>query len=100
MRICIDLDGTLCTQEEKYEHAEPIWPAILWLYNQISTHKDTQIVVYTARHWDYLQLTEMQLRQWGVPYNALVMGKPSADIYIDDRAIPFPWETKNGDKET
>jgi hypothetical protein len=25
---------------------------------------------------------------WGVPFDELILGKPAADIYIDDRALP------------
>jgi hypothetical protein len=29
----------------------------------------------------------MQLELWGCKYHELIMGKPSADYYIDDKAI-------------
>ena len=35
----------------------------------------------------FRELTELQLLQWGCKYHQLILGKPSADIYIDDRAI-------------
>lgn len=102
-KICVDLDGTLCTQHEQYVYAEPIQPAIDWLIEQKKAKeaegKRAIIVVHTARHWDWLFFTKGQLDCWGVPYDTLVMGKPVADVYLDDRAIPFPWETNNGNKE-
>lgn len=96
MRICIDLDGTICTQEESYSDAKPIKAAIDWLNSRPSTDV---IIIHTARHWDHLRETVWQLHFWEVRYDTLVMGKPPADIYIDDRAIPFPWEHRNGNEE-
>ena len=31
-------------------------------------------------------LTLSQLKDWGVKYNQLFMGKPAGDVYIDDKA--------------
>ena len=33
-------------------------------------------------------LTKLQLDIWGCKYHQLVMGKPSGDYYIDDKAWP------------
>jgi hypothetical protein len=35
----------------------------------------------------FYALTKMQLGIWGCKYHELVLGKPSADYYIDDKAI-------------
>ena len=32
-------------------------------------------------------LTEKQLNKWGVKYHRLFLGKPAADIYVDDKGI-------------
>jgi hypothetical protein len=32
-------------------------------------------------------LTEEQLNSWGVRFHDLFLGKPSGDVYIDDKAI-------------
>jgi hypothetical protein len=75
MVYCFDIDGTLCTNTDgEYAKAEPL-PEIM----------------YTARGattgLDWSELTAEQLRRWGVRYHALYLGKPTADVYIDDRAI-------------
>ena len=31
--------------------------------------------------------TKQQLEKWGVKYHKLFLGKPSGDIYIDDKGI-------------
>ena len=33
-------------------------------------------------------LTQQQLKEWGVRYHELIMGKPHADMFIDDKAWP------------
>jgi hypothetical protein len=33
------------------------------------------------------ELTKQQLEEWGVKYNELIMGKPHADLFIDDKGI-------------
>ena len=33
-------------------------------------------------------LTKQQLDDWGVKYHELIMGKPHADYFIDDKAWP------------
>ena len=34
-----------------------------------------------------LDATEKQLNDWGVKYHNLIMGKPYADYYIDNKAV-------------
>lgn len=34
---------------------------------------------------NWRKITEKQLLRWGVKYHELILNKPSADIYIDDR---------------
>ena len=47
------------------------------------------IILHTARPYRLLETTIKQLAKYKIPYHTLVMGKPSADFIIDDRAIPF-----------
>jgi len=32
-------------------------------------------------------LTEKQLKDWGCKYHELILGKPHADFFIDDKGI-------------
>lgn len=89
MRYCFDLDGTLCTNTEgEYERAEPIPVAIAEVNRLHAAGHD--IVIQTARGAttgiDWRARTEAQLAAWGVRYRALYFGKPTADVYIDDKA--------------
>ena len=41
---------------------------------------------------DWNEFTEAQLKGWGVKFHKLILGKPHADIYIDDKSIhPVDW---------
>jgi hypothetical protein len=35
------------------------------------------------------KLTKKQLKEWGVNYNKLILGKPSYDLIVDDLSIYF-----------
>ena len=87
MVYCLDIDGTICNavQVSEYGNSKPYIDRIRkvnLLYNEGHT-----IIFHTGRHWNDLNITLTQLEKWGVKYHALVMGKPVADVYIDDRAI-------------
>tara|TARA_B100000003_G_scaffold179840_1_gene170727 strand:+ start:3238 stop:3552 length:315 start_codon:yes stop_codon:yes gene_type:complete len=86
---CFDLDGTLCTTiDGDYKNSKPIKKNINILNNLF---KDgNKILIFTARGSstgiDWRDLTEYQLNLWGVNYTELILGKPEADIFIDDKA--------------
>lgn len=90
MRYCFDIDGTLCTNTEgAYEEARP-FPAIIDRVNRLY-EEGHDILLHTARGSttgiDWRALTEQQLSEWGVKYHVLYMGKPTADLYVDDKAV-------------
>ena len=88
-RFCFDLDGTICeTHGLDYSSSVPIKSRIQHIN---SLHKAGHyIIIFTARGkmsgQDHSQLTELQLRTWGVNFHELILGKPAADIYVDDKA--------------
>jgi|TARA_B110000971_G_C20031876_1_gene511838 quercetin dioxygenase-like cupin family protein len=90
MNIFVDLDNTLCeTQDSNYTESKPIKERI----NKVNKLKDdgNKITIWTARGQtsgiDYKELTQKQLTDWGIRYDKLLMGKPSYDLYIDDKSI-------------
>jgi hypothetical protein len=90
MILCFDIDGTLCTNTDgDYERAQPFFEVIEQV-NRLAA-EGHKILLYTARGEttgiDWQDLTERQLRKWGVKYDRLYMGKPTADVYIDDKAL-------------
>jgi len=91
MRYCFDLDGTLCSQRVKdYQNAEPFMDrvhAVNRLYD--AGH---YIIIDTARGSgatkgkDWHDITDSQLKSWGLKYHELRTAvKFSADIYVDDK---------------
>ncbi|MCK6259448.1 HAD family hydrolase [Fictibacillus sp. KIGAM418] len=106
MRIVVDLDGTICELKktgETYQDVKPKENAIETLH----ALKDLghEIVIYTARRMrthsgnvgkvtaDIGDLTIEWLKNYNVPYDELVFGKPYGHVYIDDLAHRFTnWE--------
>jgi ribonucleotide monophosphatase NagD (HAD superfamily) len=87
--IMVDLDGVLCTEETFLERplAKPIAGAREALQKlRAAGHI---VVIYTARGWGEQRVTKQWLADHGFEYDGLHMGKPVADIWIDDRAIAF-----------
>jgi amino-transferase class IV len=88
--LCFDLDGTLCSNTfGAYESADPV-PWAIARVNALG-RAGHRIVIFTARGSatgiDWRERTRAQLERWGVHYDELVVGKPSADVYVDDRAV-------------
>ena len=90
MTICFDLDNTLCrTQGGDYEKSLPI-KCRIDIVNELA--RDNHIIIDTARgsvtKKNWKKLTKKQLKEWGVKYNELRVGKKVyADFYVDDKAI-------------
>ncbi|MBC8409396.1 MAG: hypothetical protein H8E12_11850 [Rhodobacteraceae bacterium] len=94
-----DIDGTICTKVDggDYSKAVPM-PERIAIINKLYDEGNT-IVFQTARGmgrsgnsqafaWEFFEKdTKTQLVNWGVKFHSLYMGKPSADIYVDDKAI-------------
>ena len=100
----IDMDNTLCfTTGNDYINSKPIDERIRYI-NKLK-EEGNSITIWTARGSttgiDYKELTEKQLQEWGVNYDNFLMGKPSYDIYIDDKSFnvdtvwPVPKETES-----
>lgn len=89
---CFDIDGVICdTEGTDYAHAVPRQ----WVVDGINAlkQKGDEVLLYTARGaksgFDWRALTEQQLMEWGVNYDKLLMNKPAADFYVDDKALAF-----------
>jgi len=96
MTYVFDIDGTICTNTNgDYENASPLSnriEKINQLYDEGNTihfltargmGRSDNAAVYADRA--FRKLTEKQLRDWGVKYHRLFLGKPAGDIYIDDK---------------
>jgi hypothetical protein len=91
-----DIDGTLCSfTDGNYSISEPIRDHIA-VVNRLHA-AGHEIILHTARgmgstggnqalaYQKYFQYTSSQLAGWGVRFDKLYMGKPKADLYVDDR---------------
>ena len=102
MRICIDIDGTICftrKPDESYHDVKPIPGAIESIQKLKS--EGHYIILHTSRHMKTCdnnlgQITAIQgnvLLPWlnthEVPYDEIWFGKPLADLYIDDKGTKF-----------
>lgn len=90
MIYCFDIDGTICSNTEgNYEEAKPFFE-IIEKVNKLFEEGNT-IYFYTARGAttgiDWKKTTKIQFQNWGVKYHKIFFGKPTADIYIDDKCI-------------
>ena len=98
--LCFDLDGVICnTHKNQYSSSKPIKKNIKkinYLY-----HKGYKIIIFTARYMGRFKenvnkanikgftKTNNQLKDWGVKFHQLRLGKPSYDLIIDDKGIFF-----------
>ena len=98
MTYVFDIDGTICTTTDgDYALAEPLKDRIA-MVNKLYDEGHT-IVFQTARGMGrsgnsvafayemFEKGTRYQLDSWGVKYHSLFLGKPSGDIYIDDKGM-------------
>lgn len=97
MRYCFDIDGTILFSE-LVDGEYRLTGANIPLIEKINCLFlcQNEIILHTGRHWNHLGLTKNQLQLYGVYYTTLVMGKPVADCYIDDKGMR-PDEFINGD---
>ena len=91
MIIYVDIDETVCITPNcrNYSLAKPIRENINKI-NQLYDEGNT-IVYWTARGTgsgiDWSETTKEQFVEWGVKYHDLKFGKPTYDLFIDDKNI-------------
>lgn len=100
MHYIFDIDGTICTMPNRtsnYEEAKPIVERVKIINELFDT--GNIIIFHTARgmrtfkndgkkaHDEYYSLTYNQLNDWGLKFHKLIMGKPSGDLYVDDKGL-------------
>jgi len=98
MTYVFDIDGTICTLTNgNYSEAKPFKSRIS-LINKLYD-EGNKITLLTARGMGrfnnnqiraqeaFYDLTAGQLGVWGVKYHELFLGKPSGDVYVDDKGV-------------
>jgi hypothetical protein len=104
--IIFDIDGTICEQcEGDYQKLKPYKEAVDMI--NLLYDEGYKIIFYTSRfmgrcNGDVLQVyktgyefTYNQLKDWGIRFHELWMGKPRGDIIIDDKSAFFKNDWKN-----
>ena len=92
----VDIDGTICS-DTKGNYAECV-PFLNKIGKVNRLYEEGNTVIYwTARGMTrtkgnihkayelYYELTRDQLKEWGAKYHELRMGKPSYDIFFEDK---------------
>lgn len=94
MIYMVDIDETICVTPSKdgkrdYENSTPILCRIAKI-NKLYDEGHT-IKYWTARGsgsgLDWTELTNKQLIDWGCKFHEVRLGKPSYDVWVDDKAI-------------
>lgn len=99
--ICFDIDNIICktSHNNDYINSKPIKKNIE-IVNK-AYYKKFKVILYTARYMGRCNgnvtkvkklikpLTLKQLKKWGVKYHEIYFGKPSFDLFIDDKSIFF-----------
>lgn len=100
-RICFDIDNVLCETDKKknYLRSKPIKKNIQIINSAYD--KGYFIILYTARYMGRCNgklsevnkkikpLTLKQLKKWEVKYHEIYFGKPSFDLFVDDKSLFF-----------
>ena len=102
MKICVDLDGTICetkTPGQSYKDVKPLENAVDTL--KFLKQRGYYIVIFTARNMrtyennvgriipNQAKIVIDWLEKYCVPYDELLFGKPHVDFFIDDKGIQF-----------
>ena len=82
-RLVIDIDGTLIKSE--YVNGEYLNPSPI--IDEITRLNDLYrqgwiIILWSGRSWIHYEITVSQLKNFGIKYHTLLLGKPIG-IYID-----------------
>ena len=98
MVYVFDIDNTICiTHGSDYENSEPYKERISKINNLYDSGH--VIIMMTARGMGRTKQNELesyrifydftfnQLKNWGVKFHKLMLGKPAADFYIDDKGV-------------
>ena len=104
--LCFDIDNVICkTRSSSYKSSKPIKKNIK-IINRLK-NRGHYIKFFTSRYMGRsnentrlakkqgLQKTTIQLKKWNVHYNELIFGKPSYDLFIDDKCLFYKknWST-------
>jgi hypothetical protein len=97
--FCFDLDGVICTTKKNFYKKSIPNKNVIKMINLL--YKKNYILIYTSRFMgrnnDNVKLAEKegyfftynQLKKWKLNFHELKLGKPSYDVFIDDKSFNF-----------
>lgn len=90
-QFVFDIDGVIALKREDLDYGQALPnERMIKIVNKLYDWGN-RIVLFTARGYvtgiDWKQVTEKQMKDWGVMYHELHMGKPNADYYVDDKMM-------------
>lgn len=98
--FCFDIDNVICkTKKSDYTNSKPIKKVISTI--NLLHKKNHYIKIFTSRYMGrnnqnsikvnktYYKKTLKTLQNWGLKFDELIMGKPSYDIFVDDKNFSF-----------
>ena len=98
--FCFDIDNVICrTKGRNYSKSTPNKEIIKTINNLYENGH--HIKIFTARYMgrnndnkrkaysEGFKKTFKQLKKWNLKFHRLIMGKPTFDICVDDRALGF-----------
>lgn len=90
-QFVFDIDGVIALKREDLDYGQALPnERMIAIVNRLYD-MGNRIVLFTARGYvtgiDWRPITEKQMKDWGVKYHELKMGKPNADFYIDDKFL-------------
>jgi capsule biosynthesis phosphatase len=104
--ICFDIDNIICKTNSSGDYSKSVA-----IKKNIKAINDVyksgfNVILYTARYMDRLKgnltkvkkqirpLTLKQLKKWDVKYHKIYFGKPSFDLFIDDKSLFYKRDWK------
>lgn len=102
MRYCFDIDGTIAELRKDGQSYSEVLPKE-FAVEYLKKLKDAghYIILHTARNMETFssnlgKINAIQgpilyewLKKYQIPYDEIYFGKPSADVYIDDKGLKF-----------
>lgn len=90
--VVVDIDGVLAGPCDDWDYAQ--CPPILSGIRMVRRLKleGFTVVLHSARWEEDRAVTVSWMLDHDVPFDKLVLGKPSGDVYLDDRSFPEPFD--------
>jgi hypothetical protein len=100
--VAVDFDGTLCTN--KWPEIGPANRRLIEMLKRRKRERGVRLILWTCRTGEQLEAAIRWCAEHGLTFDAVNENLPervaqyggdcrkvSADLYIDDRALPFLW---------